>query len=287
VGNLFAIFHRFSHVFVFILLQFICFKLLYKSSPKHGKSIARSADEITGKVLTQKKSVTDYFYLKAINDQLLKENAGLRQKLLQEETGNPLKDSVGNITFQKDSVQKNFRYHYFPARVLDHSFDEPNNYMTLSLGKYAGVKKGMAVMSANGIAGVIVDVSPHFSVAKSIISEKFNVSGQLSDGLRGYINWPSIDSRFVQLNDISVSAKVKRGDTVFTSTSSMFPAKIMIGTIAAFKPSVDANNYTVLLSTNFKKLEYVYIIEDITAEEMNTLKDSVKASEKPANPKLR
>jgi rod shape-determining protein MreC len=287
VGNLIAILQRFSHFFIFLLLQFICFRMLYKSSPKHGNSIVKGASEIAGTVLAEKKSVSDYFNLKSNNAKLLKENEMLRQRLLQEEKGIPITDSFGNVTFKKDSVEKKFRYHYFAAKVLDHTFDEPNNYMTLNLGAYNGIKTGMSVLSAQGVAGIIVSVSPHFSVAKCIISERFKISAKLKDGTLGYISWPKLDSRIIQLNDISASAKVKRGDTVYTSTSSMFPANVMIGTVLAFKPSTEANNYLLAASTNFKRLEYVYIVEDITAEEVHAVLDSAKALEKLLNPKAK
>jgi rod shape-determining protein MreC len=282
VGNLFAIIQRFSHVLLFLILQIICFRALYIGSPRHKDSIGRQASEIVGGVQAKKKSVTDYIFLKEINDSLLKENANLRKKYAQEITGIPITDSNGVVTYKKDSVTKTLRYHYFASKVLDNSFDEPNNYMTLDKGAYNGIKKGMSVLSNSGIAGMVVNCSPHFSVAKCVISERFKVSAQLKDGTVGYISWPEVDSRFVQLNDISPSINVKQGDTVYTSNSSMFPANIMIGRVASVKPSADANNYKIFLSTNFRRLKYVYIAEDVTADEMQAVLDTAKAMDKPA-----
>jgi rod shape-determining protein MreC len=262
------------------LLQIICFRLLYNSSSRYHDSIGKKASDIVGGVQAKKKTVTDYIFLKEINDSLLAENERLRKQLIQEVKTIPITDSNGTVTIKKDSVEKTLRYHYFAAKVLDYSFDEPNNYLTIDRGAYQGIKKGMSVISNNGIVGMVVNCSPHFSVVKTVISERFKVSAQLKDGTLGYISWPEIDSRFVQLNDISPSLKVKQGDSVYTSNSSLFPANLLIGRIAALKPSADANNYTVFLSTNFRRLKYVYVVEDVTADEMEAVLDTAKAMDK-------
>jgi hypothetical protein len=55
----------------------------------------------------------------------------------------------------------------------------------------------------------------------------------------------------------------------------------MIGRIAALKQGSESNHYTVLLSTNFRRLKYVYVVEDITADEMQVVLDTAKAMDKP------
>jgi rod shape-determining protein MreC len=255
--------------------------MLYQSSSRYKDSIGKKASELVGGVQAQKKSVTDYIFLKEINDSLLKENEKLRKQFMQEVKTIPITDSNGIAVVKKDSVEKTLRYHYFAAKVLDNSFDEPNNYLTLDRGAYQGIKKGMSVISNNGIVGMVVNCSPHFSVVKNIISERFKVSAQLKDGTLGYISWPEIDSRFVQLNDISPSINVKQGDSVYTSNSSLFPSNLLIGRIAELKQGADANNYKIFLSTNFRRLKYVYVVEDVTADEMQAVLDTAKAMDKP------
>ncbi len=256
--------------------------MLYLGSAKSGKSIGISAGKIVGTVETKRKGITDYFFLKEVNDSLLKENERLRKQLMQEVTSIPIKDSFGNVVVKKDSIEKNLRYHYFACKVIDQTFDEKNNYITINRGSYQGIKRGMAVLSNNGIVGQVVNATEHFSVAKCVISERFRVSAQLKDGTLGYISWPDVDSRFVQLNNISPSVKVKSGDTVVTSPSSLFPANIMIGRVVGLKSGSDANHYTILLNTNFRRLRYVYVVEDISADEIQAVIDTAKAIDKPA-----
>jgi rod shape-determining protein MreC len=215
--------------------------------------------------------------LKEINDSLMAENTLLYKKLIQESASIPFMDSTGNITYKKDTIDKTIRYRFHAAKVIDNTFDEPNNYITLNKGTYHGIRPGMAILTNNSIVGVIKTVSPHYSVGKTIISEKNRVTAQLSDGTIGYISWPEIDSRYVQMNDISLSKKVMPGDSVFTSLySTTYPPGLFIGRIAAVRPNTSANNFLIALATNFKRIEYAYIIEDITSTEIKAVQDTAR-----------
>ena len=58
-----------------------------------------------------------------------------------------------------------------------------------------------------------------------------------------------------------------------TSGYSIFPEKIMIGKVAKFVNG----DYQVWLSTNFNNLHYVYVVQDFSNIERNTLEDTVQA----------
>ncbi len=286
MGNLIAFITKYSYVLLFLILQFICFRLLVNSSKKHKDIYINTSKKVIGGVLESKTKVTDYLYLKEVNDSLQRENARLKSLLYQEVKDIPFKDSTGEVIFYvKDSVKKTNRYKYYSAKVLDITFDQKDNYITLSRGSYHGIKKGMAVLSDIGIAGQIVATSSHYSVAKAIISSKFRISAQLKDGTIGYISWPDVDSRFVVLNDISGSINVKHGDTVYTSGYSLFPPRVAIGRIAGIKSSNELTSYKVFLNTNFRRMHYAYIVEDIEEEELTAVLDSAKALNKPTNNK--
>jgi rod shape-determining protein MreC len=282
VGNILALIKRFGHVFLFLILQVVAFRFIVQSSNyKIARSIIGTQHSISGGLLQKKNQITEYLYLKETNDKLLAENTLLKKQLLQENKSIPIKDSTGTvISYNKDSVKKEFRYRYHPAKVVDITFDQKDNYITIDKGRYNGIKNGMAVLSEMGIAGQVINTGEHYSVVKSIISSRFRVSARLKDGTIGYINWPKQDSRFVKLNDISGSIKVAFGDTVYTSGYSLFPAGIIIGRIAKLELAENGNNYDVFLNTNFRKLHYVYVVEDISINEITTLQDSTIAREK-------
>ena len=243
------------------------------------ETYVNTSRNLTGKVFEQKKKVTDYFQLTQINDSLLQENVLLRKQLMQPIISMPIKDSTGTIIIKKDSVEKIFRYNYIAAKVIDNTFDQTNNYITINKGSKNNIHTGMAVLSNNGIAGKVVQTSANYAVVKSILSKRFAVSAKLKDGSIGKIIWDDFDTKYVTLDDISQSVKVMPGDSVFTSGFSSFPENILIGRLASVQGSESGTSFSfkVLLSTNFKKLHYVYAVDDVSGKEINALQDSAKA----------
>jgi rod shape-determining protein MreC len=276
---------RNSNILLFIILQIICIRIIITGKTNISKSLINSSNKVVGTIYQKKQDVSEYFFLKESNDSLLAENARLRYKLMQEIKDIPITDSNGTITYKKDSVTKNIRYHYFAAKVIQNSFDEPNNYLTIDKGKYNGIKIGMAVLSNNSIVGKVVNVSEHFAVVKSIISQRFRVSARISDGTIGYITWPDFDSKFAQLNDMSQNIKVKMGDSVFTTGYSMFPPDVLIGRIAQATATSEGFNLKVYLTTNFRRLNYVYVVEDISEQEITAVLDTAIIKDQIKKPK--
>ncbi len=272
---------RNSSVLLFLLLQFICFKIIVNGKSAISTSLLNSSNSVVGSIYQKKQGVSQYFFLKESNDSLLAENARLRYKLLQEVKNIPITDSEGTVTYKKDSVIKNIRYHYFAAKVIQNTFDEPNNFCTIDKGSFNGIKKGMAVLSNNSIVGKVVNVSDHYAVIKNIISQRFRVSARLGTGEIGYISWLDYNSRFVQMNDMNQNIKVAMGDSIFTTGYSMFPPNVLIGRVVKVLPNSEGYNLQILLATNFRRLNYVYVVEDISEPEMTAVLDSAISKEQP------
>jgi rod shape-determining protein MreC len=283
LNNLFEFVRRYSHVLVFIILQIICLKTYWRNVSANNKSSKYwdNSKKLPGSVAQQKRNVTSYFFLKEENDSLLAENRRLREMLYQMEVGIPITDSNGIVTYKKDTIEREYRYKYYAAKVLNNTFDEANNYLTINRGFRDGIKRGMAVIGNSGIVGEIKSVGPNHSVAASILSDRKRVSVQLKDGTLGYTTWDDFDPNYVTLNDIAPSAKMNKGDTVYTSGFSMFPPNVMVGRLAHVTQTGVYQHYKVRLSTNFRRLHYVYVVQDITEPIVQPLLDSTKAMDNP------
>jgi rod shape-determining protein MreC len=114
-------------------------------------------------------------------------------------------------------------------------------------------------------------------VAVSILSEKIKPSALTPDGSIGSISWDGKEPELVTLNGITQSARIKPLDTIYTSSYSFFPEKIMIGRAVKV---LDGTSYLIWLSTNFKKLHYVYVIKDETIIERTVFEEAVEDSVK-------
>jgi rod shape-determining protein MreC len=283
VRNLIDFLQNFKTLFLFLVLQFICFKLLLRGKNNFAIAVNNTSKNMVGGIFTEKKKVTNYFELKEINDSLLVENRNLQKRLNQEIVNMPIQDSTFTVDAKADSLKKKFRFIYRAAKVIDNTFDKSNNYATISIGSYDGVKKGMSVLSSNGIVGKIVVAGSHYSIARTIISSNFVISAQLKDGNLGKLVWNGKDSRLGTLEEISQSVIVKPGDSVFTSSHSLtFPENLWVGRIVKTESSSGSSfNYSVLYNTNFKRLQYVYVVEDISEEEIIPLIDSAIAISEP------
>ena len=109
----------------------------------------------------------------------------------------------------------------------------------------------------------------------SLLHKDSKISVKLKNGGdAGQVIWDGKDPNRLSLTDIRKSAKVAKGDTVYTSGyTTTFPYGLMIGTIDEIVPDKSTNNYLIKLKStaNFYNLQYVYAIENYQKEEINRL----------------
>jgi rod shape-determining protein MreC len=167
-------------------------------------------------------------------------------------------------------------------------FQRRNNYITLNKGSLHGIKPKMAVISPNGIVGVVKDVSQNYSTVISLLHKAAKVSAKLqkTDNF-GSLSWDGTNPDYAYLKDIAIYVKLKQGDTIVTTSySDIYPEGIMVGTVDRLEEkSNDAFHLIrVKLSTNFNSLTHVYVISDFTRAERDTLEQrTINAVEPEGN----
>jgi rod shape-determining protein MreC len=177
------------------------------------------------------------------------------------------------------------KYTYTSAKVVNNSTNRRDNYLTLDKGSKQGIRNNMAVISSTGVVGVVKDVSDNFCTVISLLHSDLTISSKLKkDGSFGPLNWDGVNFSVATLSDIPTHVRLKEGDTVVTSQySKMFPENIMIGTVQSYYTEPMKPFYTVKvnLSTDFKKLTYVYIVQNKLREEQEALekKSGVESKE--------
>jgi rod shape-determining protein MreC len=246
-----------------------------------GNDVLSSANTVAGIVYKKREDVIYYFGLKRMNDSLISENARLRLQLGQIQTLDTLKDSVGKIAIATNDTTHIVRYadyKYRTARVINNSVTAENNYITIDRGRLDGIGRNMAVLSGTGVVGRVIHVSDHFASIISILSVKQKVSAKLKDGTLGSITWEETRPDVLVLEDIPKEIPVYKGDSVFTTSYSFFPADQLIGTV--FKRKLNKKNNIQILylktATNFRNLQYVYVVENTMMEERKRVEDSTK-----------
>jgi len=275
VRNLFAFIRRYAVLLLFLLLEIISFSLLIQYNRFHQSAYMDIAGEWTGKAEERVQDWRIYFSLKKENEALHRKVNELQNQLAQNFQA---PDTSGGAqrtdTVRVDSVSQYRKYLYREATVVNNSVHLPNNFITLHRGRLQQIRPGMVVSGPSGVIGVVLDVSNNFSTVMSMLHRQSRISARLKKtGEMGRIEWDGANPRLVQMRDIPKGVKIQKGDTVLTSQYSDFPADVMIGTIQQIIPEKSTNNFLLQIrpSTDFSKIQHVFVIENLQKEEQEAL----------------
>jgi rod shape-determining protein MreC len=215
-------------------------------------------------------NIRDYFSLRYENRKLTEENARLY---------NNLKSSyslaVSDYEYLLDSgVRRHYRY--LNTRVINNTVNKQFNYITLERGSMGGVEPEMAVINNDGIVGIVKSVSENYASVLSVLNRDFTVSEKIKkNGYFGPLSWKGTSSENALLVDIPHHVKISNGDTIVTSGfGGVFPEGYLIGTISNFR--LKGGNYyeiKVKLSNDFRKLNYVKVIQNYAKNEIDSLQN--------------
>jgi rod shape-determining protein MreC len=257
--NLLNFLYKNNFFFVFLFLEFICFIILIKNNGYQGSSLLNSSNKVSAKVYEVEANTKEYLLLRDENERLAKMNTFLLNRIKLGYAAIPLKTYKIHDTLYKQE------YEFMSGKAINSSVNKRNNYLTLNIGSLQGVTHDMAVITSDGIIGIVKDVSPNFSSAMSILHKDVRVNCQLKkDGTYGPLIWDGSDYRFSNLTDIPTHAKIKKGDTVITSSlSGIFPEGILVGFVDSYEQRANESFYTVKvrLSADFKKVNHVSVIK--------------------------
>lgn len=278
--NIFLFIRRYSTFLFFLVLQIIALSFLFRYNKFHEATFMNVAGNFTGSLNDKFNSVDYFFHLRQTNADLVKENVYLRGLLKQNYQAPDTTNQIVVDSIMVDSLKKYQRYQYFEAKVVNSLVSTQTNYLFIHRGAAQGIKKDMGVISPSGIAGRVVDVSDNYATVMSVLSRQFKVKAKLKKGgENGTVEWDGASPLYISLKDIPKSAKITKGDTVFTSElSSIYPANIMVGTVSAIINDKSSNFYTLRLkpATNFYSVQYVYVIGDLQRDERKKLEDAIK-----------
>lgn len=272
--NLLNFIIKYSHWFLFVFLEVICFVLLFRSNSYQQSIFFSSANAIAGRVYKVSSAITSYFYLQSENDVLLDRNLMLEHKIdvLKKALINAQVDSMAIVSLEK---VPNTDYRLLKAHVINNSLNKVDNFITLDQGSLSGIREEMGVIDRSGVVGIVSKTSPHFSIVISLLNSKSSISCKIAGSeYFGYLKWEKGDSRYAYLKDLPRHAAFNLGDTVVTSGySTVFPEGIIVGTVDDMSDSRDGMSYQlkVKLSTDFGKLNDVRIISRTNQPELINL----------------
>ena len=257
--------HHFT--ILFIVLEVICILLLARSQSYHRNRLVNTTNDVVGKIYGWGSDVGEYFRLGKVNRQLAEENAWLREQLaVASDTAR-----VNYTVADGDTI-----YKYIPAKVVNSSTTQANNYIIIDKGATDGIDRDMAVVSSDGVVGVVTDVSRHYATVLSLLHSKSFVGVRFKNNQQlGSLRWNTNNYRYGMVEDIPTHVELQQGDTVLTSSYSLiFPEDLMVGTVEELHSSSTGtlNKARIAFSTDFATLRHVYVIKNLYKPELDSLK---------------
>lgn len=274
--NLFNFLVKYAALIIFLLLEAVSFYLLTNTERFANSVVYNASNNAASKLESFKHETVYYFRLKEVNDSLANENMRLYERLSLLENA-----SVKFVGAQIDTIdsQRVQNYRYLLARVIRVETGQGKNYLFIDKGREDGVGPNMGVFNQNGLVGKVVSASRRYAVVMSVLHQEAKISVKLKNNRYiGSVEWTGKDDYHVSLKQIPNHLKVKKGDEVITSGySSFYPAGILVGTVSGIRNEAGSNFYDidVLLSTDFRSIEYVYVVTFLQQQELNYLESQI------------
>ena len=257
--NLLKILLRYGNFLVFILLEVAAFLLISYNNTYPRSSILSTSNQVIAWQNEKLSEVKSYFNLKEQNEILAIDNTYLRSQLSQ------IQQSIDDSIMRETMRLSNYTApSYLPAKVVQITTRNINNFITINVGKRDSIHKGQGVINDEGVVGIVQTVGTKYSVVMPIINTHTNVSCRFTkNDYIATLQWDGDDYRFATLTDVASHLVVNKGDTIVTSgLSPIFPEGIPVGIVENSTLEEGASYYTisVRLSTNFKRIKYVEVV---------------------------
>jgi rod shape-determining protein MreC len=289
--NVFLFIRRYFTFITFVVLQGLALFMISRYNKFHRAILGGKASEITGFFNKRVDKLNDFVgqgeenkRLHRLNDSLLNL---LKENFVTQQSGT---ETVTD-TIRYDTSAPVRKYIYRSAKVVYNSTRFDKNIIQLDRGSRHGIKDNMIVFgSGDSFVGRVVSVSPNFSAVMSLLHTDIRLNGSLKKtGDFGTILWDGKDPRYVTLTGIPKGVEVIAGDTILTSTYTFdIPPGRMIGTVKEIVKDNSSNFYMLKIktATDFYKLQYVHVVENLFRDEQVGLNESAKKlleGKKPKN----
>jgi rod shape-determining protein MreC len=274
MNNLIRFLQKYYYVFLFLILEGIAIYFISCNSYYQGSAITNLANNVAGYTFDQCNKISHYFSLASVNEELVKENARLREQI-----ESSYVKYTDRVMIKDDTIYKQ-QFAFMEAKVISKSINKRNNYFMLNKGRSSGIDKDMSVIAQNGIVGIVTQVTDNFSLVMTVLHQdsKIAVKNKRTQA-SGTLVWEGGSYEKGEIIDIPSSMPLKVGDTIITSGFSRnFPEGIIVGYIEKFSKDQGSGFYNVDIkySTDYNKLGFVYVVKNFFKIEQEQLEKGMK-----------
>lgn len=261
---------------LFVLLQAICFIFIVGGANSfHRSSFASSSNQVSGWIYTVTSDISGYFHLEKENEQLVEENKRLKDQLAANQIAVGISYIKVNDTFYHQ------QYEFIPAKVINSSINNQQNFITINVGTEHKIAPNMAVVGTNGVVGKTIAVSSSFATVKPVINQNFQMTARHKGSKKfGKLIWQDDYYYSATVIDVPSSVSIELGDVFETrGDDGMFPEGVAIGTVTKVIPieGETYQNVELELVEDFSSIYNVSVIKNHKSKEQLELeKETMK-----------
>lgn len=218
---------------------------------------------VTGAVASLNNKIKAVTTMEAENEQLKKENAELRRaNIAMAEIYAENKRLTDLLQYKERSPN----LHLLPAKVVGRNMGDLRDIVIIDRGSNNGLDKEMAVVTGDGIVGIIEEVYPDAAKVMLITSSRCKIGARIlraDSRAVGVISGRSMENMPLEMEHLPREADVKKGDIVITSGfSGRHPAGLVIGVVTATNLEAAGLLQTaeVVPSVDSSKIEEVFVV---------------------------
>lgn len=164
----------------------------------------------------------------------------------------------------------------YPVQIVGKELNQVTNSLTVDAGLEEGIKKGMPMVSSEGLVGKVILTAEGYSQIMPFFNTLFRASAKLQQSnAYGIVSWDGKSKQELQLNYVPQTVPVDTGEVVVTSGySNQFPPDIPIGKVIRTKPKPGKETQIVVVKpfVNLFKLAEGFIVKfepDTTVRNLN------------------
>ena len=260
--------HNF-YIILFVILQTICGFLIFSLNPYQQATFSKASLGVTSSINKLSSDVYSYWDLKS-------QNIWLQNQISQQfKESFPQSLNYLNDTFLINDTSMHHIFDAIPAHVVFNTAHKSNNVFIINKGLNHGVRKNMGVISSQGIAGIVLSSNQKFSAVMSLLNTNMKVTPHIN-GQEYFTEmiWDNTKLNRLTINGINKLEQINIDDEVSTGNSSLlFPKGIPIGHISKINIMPKSQYFEIELktATNFRNLEYVFVIINKEYSDLNDL----------------
>ena len=216
------------------------------------------------KIKSSFKFITNISDVKVQNEELLKANMELQNKVLEYDN---LKQESERLRTMVNFSKARDEYNYVGADIIGISGNNFLDGFIINKGENKGIKKRMIAMTGEGLVGQVTSVGNNWAIVQCLSNENIAVAALVqstrdNNGIvKGYKD--ENNRLLAEIQRLSLDSGIKVGDVIVTSgLGGIYPAGIRIGSVLSVHEDKGEVMKSAILEpyVNFAKIQEVFIV---------------------------